>query len=65
MFFKAEAENCRQQALGYLRRPEGPFLLSVARAFDKLADTQVGSETKGTRRPRRSWGTPPTGHDSF
>ena len=65
MFFKGEAENCRQQALGYLQRPERPFLLSVARAFDKLADTQVGRETTGTNRPMRNTGILRTGHARF
>jgi hypothetical protein len=32
-----EAETCRQQALAYLGRPEGSFLLQVAREFDRLA----------------------------
>jgi hypothetical protein len=35
--FRAEAENCRQKALSYLGRPEAPFLLRVAREFDRLA----------------------------
>lgn len=32
-----EAENCRRRALAYLGRPEAPFLLRVARAFEDLA----------------------------
>jgi hypothetical protein len=32
-----EAEECRRKALSYLGRPEGPFLLRVARVFDDLA----------------------------
>jgi hypothetical protein len=32
-----EAETCRQRALAYLGRPEGSFLLHVAREFDRLA----------------------------
>ena len=37
MFFTEEAEKCRSQALAYIGKPEAPFLLRVARAFDKLA----------------------------
>ncbi len=32
-----EAEVCRHKALGYLGKPEAPFLLRVAREFDRLA----------------------------
>jgi hypothetical protein len=32
-----EAENCRRRALAYLGRPEAPFLLRVAKAFEDLA----------------------------
>jgi hypothetical protein len=35
--FDEEAEHCRRQALAYLGRPEAPFLLKVAREFDRLA----------------------------
>ena len=38
MVFKEQAESCRRQADDFLGRPEAPFLLSVARAFDELAD---------------------------
>ena len=38
MVFKEQAESCRRQAVDFLGRPEAPFLLSVARAFDELAD---------------------------
>jgi hypothetical protein len=31
-----EAERCRRLALEYLSRPETPFLLRVAREFDRL-----------------------------
>ena len=34
--FSEEAEKCRQQALSYLSRPEAPFLLRIAREFDRL-----------------------------
>jgi hypothetical protein len=37
MMFKEQAESCRRQACDYAGRPEAPFLLSVARAFDELA----------------------------
>jgi hypothetical protein len=32
-----EAEECRRKAMAYLGKPEAPFLLHVARAFDDLA----------------------------
>ncbi len=34
---RAEANRCRETALDYLRRAEGPFLINIARAFDDLA----------------------------
>ena len=37
MLFKEEADSCRRQANEYIGRPEAPFLLNVARAFDELA----------------------------
>lgn len=37
MMFKEQAENCRQQASKFVGRPEAPFLLRVASAFDELA----------------------------
>jgi hypothetical protein len=37
MLFKEQAENCRRQATQYVGRPEAPFLLRVASAFDELA----------------------------
>jgi len=37
MMFKEQAEKCRKQANEFAGRPEAPFLLSVASAFDKLA----------------------------
>jgi len=39
MLFKEQAENCRLQATQYVGRPEAPFLLRVASAFDELAVT--------------------------
>jgi hypothetical protein len=35
---REEAERCRQRALEYLGRQEAPFLLRIAREFDRLAD---------------------------
>jgi hypothetical protein len=32
-----EADHCRKAALNYLGKPEAPFLLRVAREFDRLA----------------------------
>ena len=32
-----EAETCRLNALSYLGKPEAPFLLRVAREFERLA----------------------------
>jgi hypothetical protein len=43
---KEEAEDCRRKALAYLGRPEAPFLLRVAREFDRLA-----AEPRRTRKP--------------
>jgi len=31
-----EAQNCRRQALAYIGKPEGPFLLRIAKAFEEL-----------------------------
>ena len=41
MMFKEQAENCRRQANEYVGRPEAPFLLRVASAFDELAIRDV------------------------
>lgn len=38
--FKQQAEDCRRQAVHYAGRPEAPFLLNVARAFDELARSE-------------------------
>ena len=32
-----EAHGCRRQALAYVGKPEAPFLLKVADAFEHLA----------------------------
>jgi hypothetical protein len=37
MMFKEQAEKCRKQATEFAGRPEAPFLLRVASAFDELA----------------------------
>ena len=37
MMFKEQAEKCRRQAGEFAGRPEAPFLLRVASAFDELA----------------------------
>jgi len=41
--FHEEAVECRQMALKYLSRPEAPFLLRVAREFDRLQREKRGS----------------------
>jgi hypothetical protein len=45
MMFKEQAENCRRQACEYAGRPEAPFLLRVASAFDELAVQDAGKLT--------------------
>jgi hypothetical protein len=37
MMFKEQAEKCRKQADEFAGRPEAPFLLRVASAFEELA----------------------------
>jgi hypothetical protein len=49
MLFKEQAESCRRQANQYAGRPEAPFLLRVAQAFDELA----GSANRGAIMDRR------------
>jgi len=44
--FTEQAEQCRRQALCYLGRPEAPFLLQVARAFDDLAQRDSTSRER-------------------
>lgn len=44
MLLKEQAERCRLQANQYVGRPEAPFLLRVASAFDELA-TGMNSRT--------------------
>ncbi len=31
-----EAEDCRRKALSYVGRPEAPFLLRLAREFERI-----------------------------
>jgi hypothetical protein len=46
-----EAAKCRRQAKEFAGRPEQPFLLSVAEAFDDLALKESrGTKTKGETR---------------
>jgi hypothetical protein len=51
MMFKEQAEKCRRQAHEFVGRPEGPFLLSVANAFEELA---TGADTRRHLNPLRS-----------
>ena len=51
MDYSKEAEACRREALRYLGKPEAPFLLRVARAFDDL-DRSSASDDALKRRPR-------------
>ena len=41
-----EAEKCRMQALTYVGRPEGAFLLRVAQDFERLAREPIGGHPK-------------------
>jgi hypothetical protein len=50
MIFKEQADSCRRQANDFLGRPEAPFLLSVARAFDELADRSTIAARSTDRR---------------
>jgi hypothetical protein len=51
MMFKEQAEQCRRQASEFAGRPEAPFLLSVACAFDDLA---IEADARLTTRPDRA-----------
>lgn len=44
LLYRLEAERCRLQATAYLGRPEAPFLLRIARAFEQLADEDQTSD---------------------
>lgn len=37
MIFREQADKCRAQASEFAGKPEAPFLLRVANAFDELA----------------------------
>jgi|1186.fasta_scaffold1158019_2 hypothetical protein len=37
MLFREEAEKCRRQAEAFSGKPEAPFLLGIAHAFEDLA----------------------------
>ena len=39
-----EAEDCRRKARSFVGRPEAPFLLRVARAFEWVADARKSSD---------------------
>lgn len=45
-----EAAKCRRQAKKFVGRPEQPFLLSVASAFEDLALRDARDEPHVTRR---------------
>lgn len=44
-----EAAKCRQQAKEFAGRPEQPFLLSVASAFEDLASKYTRLDSRGAR----------------
>jgi hypothetical protein len=52
MLFKEQAENCRRQACQYVGRPEAPFLLQIASAFDELA-VSTNSDVIAHRKARQ------------
>ena len=39
--FEEEADDCRRKALAYVGQPEAPFLLRIAREFDRLASERL------------------------
>jgi hypothetical protein len=49
-----EAAKCRRQAKEFAGRPEQPFLLSVASAFEDLALKGAGAEPHVTGARRRT-----------
>jgi hypothetical protein len=59
MMFKEQAENCRQQANDFAGRPEAPFLLRVASAFDELAIDRERKPMTGASRSQRMKAAPP------
>jgi len=46
----AEAEECRLLAVELVKRPEAPFLLHLALAFDRLTDSYKDRPIIGHRR---------------
>lgn len=56
MMFKEQADKCRKQANEFAGRPEAPFLLRVASAFDEL---EMDSATAALVARQRM--TPPAG----
>jgi hypothetical protein len=57
MMFKDQAEKCRKQASEFAGRPEAPFLLRVASAFDELAiepHAAASSQRRGVPRQNLS-----------
>jgi hypothetical protein len=50
--FQEEAENCRRQALEFSGKPEEPFLLRVASAFDELISTGTARSARRTTERR-------------
>jgi hypothetical protein len=52
MMFREQAEKCRKQASEFAGRPEAPFLLRVASAFDELAIDRDGAAHVQARRAK-------------
>ena len=50
MMFREQAQSCRQQASEFIGRPEAPFLLRVASAFDDLARSTEASLIRPAQR---------------
>ena len=50
MLLLQEAEKCRREAKIYSGKPEAPFLLSVAEAFEELASKHQGGSAAERRR---------------
>lgn len=53
MMFKEQADQCRKQASEFAGRPEAPFLLKVASAFEEL---EIDSGTARLIAAQRSTG---------
>jgi hypothetical protein len=53
MMFKEQADKCRRQANEFAGRPEAPFLLKVASAFDDLADHDCVDHVQAMRAETR------------